>query len=195
MVSVSLLPGFPSDSFSWGQVFYWKWRPGGLCQEWPFSRYHLHWVEQGRQMRIPATSAGSSTPYTVLSGATALLILLQSAAFHTASQLRRCQAGPGMGYMPSTMGASSCLELPFPYCRNPSPTALRRGTSSALLPLLSQTTAGASSVLPPVCTGPWSRYCCSVRLLWQGREKQIAAGPQTRDNSRPHLVPSNPGLW
>lgn len=106
----------------------------GLCQEWPFSRYHLHWVEQGRRMRIPATSAGSSTPYTVLSGATALLILLQSAAFHTASQLRRCQAGPGMGYMPSTMGASSCLELPFPYCRNPSPTALRRVQAQLYFP-------------------------------------------------------------
>lgn len=91
----------------------------GLCQEWPFSRYHLHWVEQGRQMRIPATSAGSSTPYTMLRGATALLILLQSAAFHTASQLRRCQAGPGMEYTSSTIGASNCLELPFPYCRKP----------------------------------------------------------------------------
>lgn len=36
----------------------------GLCQERPFSHYHLHWVEQGRQVRIPATSAGLSTPYT-----------------------------------------------------------------------------------------------------------------------------------
>lgn len=117
-----------------------------LCQEWPFSCYHLHWAVQGRQVRIPATSAGSSTPYTVLCGATALLVLLQSAALHTASQLRRCQAGRGMGYMPSTVGASDCLELPFPYCRNPSPTALRRGTSSALLFLLSQTTTGVSSV-------------------------------------------------
>lgn len=193
MVSVSLLPGFPSDSFSWGQVFYWKWRPGGLCQEWPFSRYHLHWVEQGRQMRIPATSAGSSTPYTVLSGATALLILLQSAVFHTASQLRRCQAGPGMGYMPSTMGASSCLELPFPYCRNPSPTALRRVQAQLYFPSCPklQQEPLLCCLLFALAPGPVS----SVRLLWQGREKQIAAGPQTHDNSRPHLVPSNPGLW
>lgn len=147
-----------------------------LCQEWPFSCYHLLWAEQGTQVRIPATSAGSSTPYTVLCGAAALLVLLQSAALHTASQLRRCQAGPGMGYMPSTVGASDCLELPFPYCRNPSPTALRRGISSALLFLLSQTMTESLLccllfVLAPCC-------CCSVSLLWQGRENRLLLVPR-----------------
>lgn len=137
----------------------------GLCQEWPFSHYHLHWVEQGRQMRIPATSAGSSTPYTMLRGATALLILLQSAAFHTASQLRRCQAGPGMEYMPSTIGASSCLELPFPYCRKPS-----LSFTSPPVPNYSRSLFCVASC--SLC------YCCSVRLLWQGRKSRLLPVPR-----------------
>lgn len=127
MVNVSLLPGFPSDPLSPGTGLLMEIEARGLCQEWPFSCYHLLWAEQGRQVRIPATSAASSTPYTVLCGAAALLVLRQSAALHTASQLRRCQAGPGMGYMPSTVGASDCLELPFPYCRNPSPHSFKTG--------------------------------------------------------------------
>lgn len=158
---VSLWPGVPSDALSPREQVYWKWRPGGISQEWSFSPYQLHW--QGRQMRTAAISAGSPHP-TLCSVCSCPLILLQRAALCSASQLRRGQVRPGNGIRVLNPGCWQLLLLP--YCRTLSPPSFKMGYKLSLtLP----------SALPLVCTGP--SFLLLHKLTLAGKAKADCCCP------------------